>query len=129
MSSDEPAKKPATELPHDRGEASSLMEPMLVREPQRRRDALADLAVNVVGESAALRSSLPPGIVPGLADLVRAMNCYYSNLIEGHARGRYVSLAAGAVAICLSDRAGPSVDARIVSRQRGDISKVTVVYF
>jgi Fic family protein len=84
MSSDEPAKKPATELPNDRGEASSLMEPMLVREPQRRRDALADLAVNVVGASAALRSSLPPGIVPGLADLVRAMNCYYSNLIEGH---------------------------------------------
>jgi Fic family protein len=88
MTSDEPAKKPAN-MPHvepaiDRGESSSLMEPMLVREPQQRRDDLADLAVTVVGASAALRSSLPPGIVPAIADLVRAMNCYYSNLIEGH---------------------------------------------
>jgi len=88
MTSDEPAKKPANMPPvepaFDRGESSSLMEPMLVREPQQRRDDLADLAVTVVGASAALRSSLPPGIVPAIADLVRAMNCYYSNLIEGH---------------------------------------------
>lgn len=84
MTRNEPAKKPAIEPPIDRGELCSLMEPMLVREPQWRRDALADLAVTVVAASATLRSSLPVGIVPGLADLVRAMNCYYSNLIEGH---------------------------------------------
>lgn len=71
MASSEPAKKPAIDPLFDRGEPCSLMEPMLVREAQRRRDALADLAVTVVGASAALRSSLPPGIVPGLADLVR----------------------------------------------------------
>ena len=34
--------------------------------------------------SSGFRRSLPPGIVGPLADLVRAMNCYYSNLIEGH---------------------------------------------
>lgn len=84
MTRNEPAKNPAMEPPSDRGEPCSLMEPMLVREPQRRRDALADLAVTVVAASATLRSSLPVGIVPALADLVRAMNCYYSNLIEGH---------------------------------------------
>ncbi len=27
---------------------------------------------------------MPDGVVTALADLVRAMNCYYSNLIEGH---------------------------------------------
>jgi hypothetical protein len=32
-----------------------------------------------------LRSSLTPGVRTALADLVRTMNCYYSNLIEGHA--------------------------------------------
>jgi Fic family protein len=84
MKSEEPATKAAAAFPSDDGESCSLMEPMLVREPYQRRDSLADLAVTVVGKSAALRSSLPPGIVPALADMVRAMNCYYSNLIEGH---------------------------------------------
>jgi Fic family protein len=84
MTSNEPAIKPAISHAADRGESCSLMEPMLVREPRQRRDSLADLAVTVVGASAALRSSLPPGIVPALAAMVRAMNCYYSNLIEGH---------------------------------------------
>ncbi len=60
------------------------MEPILVREPRQRRDELADLALSVVEASTALRGSLPLGIVKGLADMVRAMNCYYSNLIEGH---------------------------------------------
>src|SRR5208283_3467372 len=30
------------------------------------------------------RRSLPESLLASLADLVRAMNCYYSNLIEGH---------------------------------------------
>jgi hypothetical protein len=32
----------------------------------------------------ALRVGLPEGMVEALCDLVRSMNCYYSNLIEGH---------------------------------------------
>lgn len=43
-----------------------------------------DLAFDLGKQSAALRSSLPEGIVVALAELVRKMNCYYSNLIEGH---------------------------------------------
>ncbi len=35
-------------------------------------------------KSAAFRSSLPESIASALADLVRSVNCYYSNLIEGH---------------------------------------------
>src|SRR5206468_3465534 len=35
-------------------------------------------------KAAGFRRSLPESLVTSLADLVRAMNCYYSNLIEGH---------------------------------------------
>jgi len=34
--------------------------------------------------SAGFRRSLPKGLLASLAALVRSMNCYYSNLIEGH---------------------------------------------
>jgi len=34
--------------------------------------------------SAGFRRSLPASLLASLATLVRAMNCYYSNLIEGH---------------------------------------------
>jgi hypothetical protein len=47
-------------------------------------EGLNDLALELAQKSAAFRHSLPPSIVASLADLVRAMNCYYSNLIEGH---------------------------------------------
>jgi Fic family protein len=60
------------------------MEPMLISESSRQRAALVDLAVELATESAAFRSSLPAGIAGSLANLVRSMNCYYSNLIEGH---------------------------------------------
>jgi Fic family protein len=68
----------------DRGESVGLMGPMRLGEDSRHRGALVDLAVDLTGKSAGFRRSLPPGIVTALADLVRAMNCYYSNLIEGH---------------------------------------------
>jgi Fic family protein len=60
------------------------MEPMLVSEGSRLRAELTDLAVELAGRAAGLRRSLPGGVLIALADLVRAMNCYYSNLIEGH---------------------------------------------
>lgn len=68
----------------DRGEPVALMEPMLIRETSRHRGALTDLAVDLAARSAGFRRSLPEGVATALADLVRAMNCYYSNLIEGH---------------------------------------------
>ena len=60
------------------------MEPMLLGEGSRHRTPLTDLAVELAGKSAGFRRSLPDGVLAALADLVRAMNCYYSNLIEGH---------------------------------------------
>ena len=68
----------------DGGETPSAMEPMLVGESSRHRGRLADLALELTHQSAAFRASLPAGIAEALATLVRAMNCYYSNLIEGH---------------------------------------------
>ncbi|PWB65995.1 MAG: cell filamentation protein Fic [Bradyrhizobiaceae bacterium] len=60
------------------------MEPMLVSEESRHRAGLTDLAVELAGKAAGLRGSLAPGLRVALAELVRSMNCYYSNLIEGH---------------------------------------------
>jgi Fic family protein len=58
------------------------MEPLLLG--VRHRERLTDLAVDLTQKSAGFRASLPSSIVASLADLVRAMNSYYSNLIEGH---------------------------------------------
>ena len=68
----------------DSGESVSLMEPMRISETSRHRGDLADLAVELAAHSTGFRRSLPEGVLTALADLVRAMNCYYSNLIEGH---------------------------------------------
>lgn len=68
----------------DRGETIGLMEPLLIPESSRHRGKLADLVVELTAQSTGLRRSLPDGIVTALSDLVRSMNCYYSNLIEGH---------------------------------------------
>jgi Fic family protein len=68
----------------DRGESIAEMEPLLIGETSRFRGRLTDLAVDLAQKSARFRGSLPESLLTSLADLVRAMNCYYSNLIEGH---------------------------------------------
>lgn len=71
----------------DRGEPVSVMEPLLISDSSRHRGMLTDLAFDLTQKSAGFRRSLPPSLLVSLANLVRAMNCYYSNLIEGHAPG------------------------------------------
>jgi Fic family protein len=68
----------------DRGEAVSAMEPMLISESSRHRGRLNELVFELTRAATALRTGLPDGMVTALSDLVRSMNCYYSNLIEGH---------------------------------------------
>lgn len=68
----------------DRGEGIGLMEPLVLGEGSRRRPELTDLALELAQRSAGFRRSLPESLLSSLATLVRAMNCYYSNLIEGH---------------------------------------------
>ena len=45
---------------------------------------LFDLAASLSGAAGRLGNRLHPGTAASLATLVRIMNCYYSNLIEGH---------------------------------------------
>jgi Fic family protein len=68
----------------DRGEMPTMMEPLLISETSRHRKDLTDLTVELATHAAGFRRSLPQGILTALAELVRSMNCYYSNLIEGH---------------------------------------------
>jgi Fic family protein len=68
----------------DRGELLSVMEPLVIGGSSAHRAALTDLALDLTQKSAGFRRSLPPALPTSLADMVRAMNCYYSNLIEGH---------------------------------------------
>src|SRR5207244_2865762 len=56
----------------------------LIAEGSRHRSELTDLALELALKSAGFRRSLPESLLVSLATLVRAMNCYYSNLIEGH---------------------------------------------
>lgn len=68
----------------DDGESIGLFEPLMVAEASPHRGRLNDLALELAEKSAAFRAGLPESIAAALADLVRSMNCYYSNLIEGH---------------------------------------------
>lgn len=56
------------------------MEPLFPEESK----SLSDLATDLVAKSSALAGRLHPLIQEGVGTLVRSMNCYYSNLIEGH---------------------------------------------
>jgi Fic family protein len=59
----------------------SQMEPML---PSPIPKHLAELAIELTRQSGALGSILHPFTRIGVIELLREMNCYYSNLIEGH---------------------------------------------
>ena len=78
----------ADKITDDRGELPSLMEPLSIGDGSRHRPYLTDLAFDLTQKSAGFRRSLPASLLTSLADLVRSMNCYYSNLIEGHEIGR-----------------------------------------
>ena len=60
----------------------SAMEPMMPSEPMSRE--LEDMAVDVHRKASALAGRVHPSVALAIGDLVRSMNCYYSNLIEGH---------------------------------------------
>jgi Fic family protein len=57
------------------------MEPML---PEEAFAGLEDGAVTLIAEANRLGGRVHPILQHSIGDLVRSMNCYYSNLIEGH---------------------------------------------
>ena len=69
-----PTARPHAELP-------SGIEPCFVEEP---RGELLDLLTELSASAGQLGARLHPRTAASLASLVRVMNCYYSNLIEGH---------------------------------------------
>jgi hypothetical protein len=80
----EPDIKADTKTAVGREETVSMMEPLLLGDGSKHRPELTDLTLELAAKSTGLRRSLPESLLASLADLVRAMNCYYSNLIEGH---------------------------------------------
>jgi Fic family protein len=59
----------------------AAMEPLFPDDPSGELEALA---VDLIAKSAALSEAMHPITRKAIADLVRPMNSYYSNLIEGH---------------------------------------------
>ena len=57
------------------------IEPARLEHPSEK---IADVVAEIAAASATLGRALHPRTAANLADLVRMMNCYYSNLIEGH---------------------------------------------
>ncbi|MGK0190072.1 MAG: hypothetical protein ACI9R3_005892 [Verrucomicrobiales bacterium] len=58
------------------------MEPLF---PMEGEEVLAQLCVEILKKTGELKASLPSRLVRAeVAQLVRQMNSYYSNLIEGH---------------------------------------------
>ena len=70
-----------TNRPDQPHETPSRIEPSRLERPP---EAIADLAAELSSTSAILGRSLHPQTAAQLAGLVRIMNTYYSNLIEGH---------------------------------------------
>ncbi len=62
-------------------ESIALMEPML---PALGNKELEDMAMELAKKGSALAGTVHPIVRQSIGDLVRSMNCYYSNLIEGH---------------------------------------------
>lgn len=58
-----------------------LMEPMM---PEEGNKELEDLAFDLTTKATALNNQLKPILIKAIGNLVRSMNCYYSNLIEDH---------------------------------------------
>lgn len=59
----------------------SAMEPLL---PEPGNRELEDLALELAAKASGFAARLHPILQVTVGDLVRSMNCYYSNLIEGH---------------------------------------------
>src|SRR6266850_2354587 len=71
----------SSDRPDEPLESAQRIEPARVENPPER---VADLAAELSAASAKLGRSFHPRTAANLADLVRIMNTYYSNLIEGH---------------------------------------------
>ncbi len=62
-------------------ESPSVMEPLM---PMESDAEIEDLVANLIQKSSTLTSAVNPILSRSIGDLIRSMNCYYSNFLEGH---------------------------------------------
>ena len=75
------ARRSATRSKRRLFDHPSDMEPLL---PEAHENKLAALALELIRKAERLRDCLHPVTRTAIAELIRSMNSYYSNLIEGH---------------------------------------------
>ena len=74
--------EPAKNIPEV---SPSWMEPMLPSVlPSEGQKEMEDSGFELISKANALAGQIHPFVTTAVGDLVRSMNCYYSNLIEGH---------------------------------------------
>jgi Fic family protein len=84
------------------------MEPML---PTDKNEQLADKVIELVSCTSALAGKMHQGVQDGISDLVRSMNCYYSNLIEGH------NTCPRDIELALQDDYSPDIKRRVLQKE------------
>ncbi|MCP4667847.1 MAG: Fic family protein [Deltaproteobacteria bacterium] len=83
---------------------------------------VADLVADIVSTAGSLGNRLHPLTAANLADMVRVMNCYYSNLIEGHnTRPRDIERAMNDDLDDVEDRRSLQLEARAHIRVQAQI--------
>lgn len=104
-----------------KSETPARIEPCLLDEASVE---ILDLVAALAGAAHGLGVRLHPRSAAGLADLVRLMNCYYSNLIEGHnTRPREIEQALANRLDASEDRRNLQLEARAHVRVQRDIDR------
>ena len=102
-------------------ETPARIEPCLLDETSA---AILDLVAALSAASNTLGTRLHPRSAAGLADAVRIMNCYYSNLIEGHnTTPREIERALADELDVVEERRNLQVEARAHIRVQRDIDR------
>src|SRR6185437_10134116 len=103
-------------------ESVQRIEPARLEEPG---EGIADLVAELSAASAELGNTLHPLTAANLASLVRMMNCYYSNLIEGHnTRPRDIERALAGKLAAEKDRRNLQLEAVAHVRVQTEIDRV-----
>jgi Fic family protein len=88
-------------------------------------EAMADVIAELSAASATLGAGLHPRTAANLADLVRIMNTYYSNLIEGHnTRPRDIARALEGELDKDSERRNLQLEAAAHVRVQGELDRM-----
>ena len=86
---------------------------------------IVDLVASLSGAAQGLGARLHPRSAAGLADLVRVMNCYYSNLIEGHnTTPREIENAVAGKFVANQERRNLQIEARAHIRLQREIDRL-----